>query len=163
MSELLQTNQLSIEKSHPGRRGVRFEKPKFTADKYIPAKYLRKTTDRLPELTEQDTIRHFTNLSRQNYSLDSHFYPLGSCTMKYNPKAYDGLCALEGFAQAHPFAPEVSVQGTLELMYQLQELLKEIRAPRIPLPPPSSPFTKSWLRMSPRKSSLWVSLTTLPT
>ena len=126
MRELLETNQLSIEKSQPGRRGVRFEKPQFGPEKYIPSKYLRKTTDRLPELTEQDTVRHFTNLSRQNYCLDSHFYPLGSCTMKYNPKAYDTLSNLDGFAQAHPFAPEEAVQGTLEVLYNLQEMLKEI-------------------------------------
>lgn len=126
MQEILETNKLSIEKSHPGRRGVRFEQPQFTPEKYVPADYLRKTVARLPELTEQDTVRHFTNLSRQNYCLDSHFYPLGSCTMKYNPKAYDGLSALDGFAQAHPFAPEETVQGTLELLYQLQEFLKEM-------------------------------------
>ena len=126
MQEILATNKLSIEKSHAGRRGVRFEKPQFSPDKYVPAKYLRKSVDRLPEMTEQDTVRHFTNLSRQNYCLDSHFYPLGSCTMKYNPKAYDRLSALDGFANAHPFAPEEAVQGTLEILYNLQELLKEI-------------------------------------
>ena len=126
MQEILETNKLSIEKSHKGRRGVRFEKPQFSPDKYVPAKYLRKSVDRLPEMTEQDTVRHFTNLSRQNYCLDSHFYPLGSCTMKYNPKAYDRLSALDGFANAHPFAPEEAVQGTLEILYNLQEALKEI-------------------------------------
>lgn len=126
MQEILQTNKLSIEKSRAGRRGVRFEKAPKTADHYLPTDYLRKGVARLPEMTEQDTVRHFTNLSRQNYCLDSHFYPLGSCTMKYNPKAYDTLSALDGFANVHPFAPEETVQGTLEVLYRLQELLKEI-------------------------------------
>ncbi len=126
MPEIFKQNALSIEKSVPGRRGVRFEKPLFTPDKYVPAKYLRMHTPRLPQMSELDTVRHFTNLSRQNYCLDSHFYPLGSCTMKYNPKAYDVLSVLEPLANAHPFAPEEAVQGTLEILYNLQEMLKEI-------------------------------------
>lgn len=126
MADLLAKSTLSIEKSRPGCRGVRMEKPMYGPEKYVPAAYLRKSHPRLPELTEQDTVRHFTNLSRQNYCLDSHFYPLGSCTMKYNPKAYDGLSALDGFAQAHPLAPQEAVQGTLEILYSLQEMLQEI-------------------------------------
>lgn len=119
-------NKLSIEKSVPGRRGVRVETPKNAPEAYLPAGYLRKSAPRLPEMSELDAVRHFTNLSRKNYCLDSHFYPLGSCTMKYNPKAYDVLSALEPFAQAHPFAPEEAVQGTLEMLYELQEMLKEV-------------------------------------
>ncbi len=126
MQEILKHNELSIEKSRPGRRGVRLERPQFTPDKYVPAKYLRTHTPRLPQLSEFDTVRHFTNLSRQNYCLDSHVYPLGSCTMKYNPKVYDSLSALAPLTQAHPFAPEEAVQGTLEILYNLQEMLKEI-------------------------------------
>lgn len=115
---------LSIEKSKPGRRGVRFE----TASKqdYLPKDILRVSAPKLPEMSEFDTVRHFTRLSQKNYSLDGQFYPLGSCTMKYNPKAYDTLSALEAFAKAHPFAPQSAVQGTLQIMYELQELLKEI-------------------------------------
>ena len=126
MQEIIKQNALSIEKSRPGRRGVRFEKPQNTPDKYVPSRYLRSHAPRLPQMSELDTVRHFTNLSRQNYCLDSHFYPLGSCTMKYNPKAYDALSALEGLTKAHPFAPEEAVQGTLEILYNLQEMLKEI-------------------------------------
>ena len=126
MQEILEMSKLSIEKSHAGCRGVRFEKTQEGITQYFPTDYLRKSEVRLPEMTEQDTVRHFTNLSRENYCLDSHFYPLGSCTMKYNPKAYDRLSALDGFAHAHPFAPEEAVQGTLEVLYNLQELLKEI-------------------------------------
>lgn len=125
MQEILK-NELSIEKSRSDRRGVRFEPVKKHATDYLSAQYLRKGAPRLPELSEFDTVRHFTRLSQQNYSLDAQFYPLGSCTMKYNPKAYDTLSVLPGFAGAHPFAPESAVQGTLELAYNLQELLKQI-------------------------------------
>ncbi|MCQ2410530.1 MAG: aminomethyl-transferring glycine dehydrogenase subunit GcvPB [Elusimicrobiaceae bacterium] len=117
---------LSIEKSKPGRRGVRFEKTHKQAVDYLPENLLRTTAPRLPEMSEFDTVRHFTRLSQLNYSLDGQFYPLGSCTMKYNPKAYDKLSVLEPFANAHPFAPENAVQGTLQIMYELQEMLKEI-------------------------------------
>ena len=125
METILKTNQLSIEKSVPGRRGVRFEHAQ-EASAYLPKDFLRKTTPKLPELSEFDTVRHFTRLSQQNYSLDGQFYPLGSCTMKYNPKAYDVLSVLEPFTSAHPFAPASAVQGTLEVMYHLQELLKSV-------------------------------------
>ena len=123
---ILTHNQLSIEKSRPGRRGVRFEWAQKPASAYVPQEYLRKTAPKLPELSEFETVRHFTRLSELNYCLDGEFYPLGSCTMKYNPKAYDALSALEGFTQMHPFAPESSVQGTLEMMYHFQELLKQV-------------------------------------
>ena len=126
MQDILIQNALSIEKSVSGRRGIRFEKPAASPQTYLPVRYLRTHMPRLPQMSELDTVRHFTNLSRQNYCLDSHFYPLGSCTMKYNPKAYDVLSALEPLTQAHPFAPEEAVQGTLEILYNLQELLKEI-------------------------------------
>lgn len=126
MQEILKMNELSIEASRPGRRGVRFAATQKHAADYLPDSCLRKEAPKLPELSEFDTVRHFTRLSQQNYSLDAQFYPLGSCTMKYNPKAYDTLSVLPGFANAHPFAPESAVQGTLELAYHLQELLKEI-------------------------------------
>ncbi len=125
MQEILK-NQLSIEKSRPGRRGVRFEPVQKHAADYLPAAYLRQNTPNLPELSEFDTVRHFTRLSQQNYCLDGQFYPLGSCTMKYNPKVYDVLSVLPRFAQAHPFAPESAVQGSLQVAYELQELLKKI-------------------------------------
>ena len=125
MNEILQ-NKLSIEKSRPGRRGVRFEKTQKPASAYLPQNQLRKTAPNLPQLSEFDTVRHFTALSQQNYCLDAEFYPLGSCTMKYNPKAYDALSALPGFTGAHPFAPQSAVQGSLKLAYELQELLKKI-------------------------------------
>ncbi len=119
-------NLLSIEKSQKGRRGIRFEKTLHEPCAYLPKECLRESAPRLPEMSEFDTVRHFTRLSQENYSLDGQFYPLGSCTMKYNPKAYDALCVLPPFASAHPFAPEEAVQGTLQVMYELQELLKEV-------------------------------------
>lgn len=125
MQEFIKQNALSIEKSVAGRRGIRFEKTTAAAE-ILPPEYLRQNAPRLPEMSELDTVRHFTNLSRQNYCLDSHFYPLGSCTMKYNPKAYDTLSGLDKFAALHPFVSPVLAQGTLELLYNLQELLKEI-------------------------------------
>lgn len=126
MENIQDVNLLSIEKSRQGRRGVRFVKAQKPASAYLPAASLRTTAAHLPELSEFDTVRHFTRLSQLNYCLDGEFYPLGSCTMKYNPKAYDRLSVLAPFAQAHPLAPESAVQGTLEALFELQELLKKI-------------------------------------
>ncbi|MDR0734420.1 MAG: aminomethyl-transferring glycine dehydrogenase subunit GcvPB [Elusimicrobiota bacterium] len=119
-------NLLSIEKSVRGRRGVKFTPAAKRAGEYLPAGLLRGEEPKLPQLSELDTVRHFSNLSRLNVGLDTHFYPLGSCTMKYNPKAYEALAAQDGFAAVHPFAPNQSAQGTLELLYKLEELLKAI-------------------------------------
>ena len=80
----------------------------------------------LPELNEPEVVRHFVNLSHLNYSVDGGFYPLGSCTMKYNPKINEWAARLPGFANAHPLAPDELVQGTLQLLYELQEMLAEI-------------------------------------
>ena len=126
MKTILPHNALSLEKSRPGRRGVRFEQAEKHASAYLPEAYLRKSAPKLPELSEFETVRHFTRLSELNYCLDGEFYPLGSCTMKYNPKAYDVLSALPGFANVHPLVPESAVQGTLEALYGLQELLKKV-------------------------------------
>ena len=80
----------------------------------------------LPELSEPEVIRHFTHLSQRNYSVDSGFYPLGSCTMKYNPKINEEVARLPGFARIHPYQPDSDVQGTLEVLYEMQEILAEI-------------------------------------
>ncbi len=126
MEEILKHRELSIEKSRPGRRGIRFAAARQEAGAYLPQECLRTDTPKLPEVSEFETVRHFTRLSELNYCLDGEFYPLGSCTMKYNPKAYDMLSSLPEFAQVHPLAPEETTQGTLEMLYNLQELLKEI-------------------------------------
>ncbi|NLG34203.1 MAG: aminomethyl-transferring glycine dehydrogenase subunit GcvPB [Lentisphaerae bacterium] len=118
--------KLSIEKSVPGRRGVRLAKPSKPASEWLPGGALRKTPPRLPEMSEFDVVRHYTRLSRLNYCLDTHVYPLGSCTMKYNPRANEAAAALEGFAMAHPCAPDAAVQGTLEALWRLERLLCEL-------------------------------------
>lgn len=117
---------LSIEKSIPGRRGVRFATPSKPATAYLPAHLLRSSPPRLPELSELDVVRHYTRLSRLNFCLDTHFYPLGSCTMKYNPRVNESIAGLSGFAGAHPSAPDVATQGTLEICYRLERLLCEV-------------------------------------
>lgn len=94
----------------------------------LPGVLLRKDTETigLPRLSELDVVRHFVHLSQRNFSIDGGFYPLGSCTMKYNPKISETCARFEGFAQSHPLQPDETVQGNLKLMYDLQEWLKEI-------------------------------------
>ena len=116
--------KLIIEKSK-GARGVIFNGVKDVSS-LLDKKHLRKQEPNLPQVSEFDVVRHFTNLSRLNFCLDTHFYPLGSCTMKYNPKSYDVLCSLENFSCLHPLTPATNAQGTLELIYKFEELLKGI-------------------------------------
>ena len=92
----------------------------------IPDGLLRVETPRLPEVSELQAVRHYTNLSKKNFSIDSQFYPLGSCTMKYNPRAAHKAASLTGFLNRHPLAPENISQGFLECLYDLQEILKEL-------------------------------------
>jgi glycine dehydrogenase subunit 2 len=110
--------------SSPGRLGVKFPEPDVPVSA-IPENLLRNDLP-MPELSELDVVRHFTHLSKLNYSIDGGFYPLGSCTMKYNPKINEVTSRLPGFAFTHPLQPIETVQGNLALMYQLQEILKEI-------------------------------------
>ena len=120
--------QLIFEKSRPGRIS-HAQNPGAvdigTCDD-IPDAMLRKQAPRLAEVAEMQVVRHYTRLSQKNFSIDTHFYPLGSCTMKYNPRACNRLAMLPGFLQRHPLAPESSGQGFLASMYELQELLKEV-------------------------------------
>jgi len=92
----------------------------------IPDELLRHTELNLPEVSEVELIRHYTNLSYKNYSVDKGFYPLGSCTMKYNPKVNEDIASFKEFTNIHPLQGENTVQGALKLMYDLQEMLKEI-------------------------------------
>ena len=115
-------NRLSIEKSDPGRRGIGFKDILKTRET-IPAALARKTPPKLPELSEFDVVRHYTRLSKINFSIDTHFYPLGSCTMKYNPKINEEAAALEGLANLHPLAHDKASQGTLEMLYDLEKRL----------------------------------------
>jgi glycine dehydrogenase subunit 2 len=110
--------------SASGRQGIRYPEPDVPLAP-LPEGFLRQELP-LPELSELDVIRHFTRLSQLNYSIDTGFYPLGSCTMKYNPKINEEIARLAGFAHIHPLQPIETIQGSLALMYQLQEWLKEI-------------------------------------
>jgi glycine dehydrogenase subunit 2 len=92
----------------------------------IPAKLRRQKRPQLPEVSEMQVVRHYTRLSQKNFSIDTHFYPLGSCTMKYNPRACNALAMLPGFLSHHPSAPEPQSQGVLACLYDLQEILKEV-------------------------------------
>ncbi|MCH7480738.1 MAG: aminomethyl-transferring glycine dehydrogenase subunit GcvPB [Chloroflexi bacterium] len=110
--------------SSAGRRGIRF--PERDVPKSELPEGLVREELRLPEVGELEVIRHFTRLSQLNFSINTGFYPLGSCTMKYNPVINEATARLPGFAKTHPLQPEETVQGSLELMYMLQEALKEI-------------------------------------
>lgn len=118
------TEPLLCELSVPGRRGLRFPAADvpFTP---LPSGFERESLP-LPELSEVDVVRHFTRLSQLNYCIDTGMYPLGSCTMKYNPKINEETARLPGFVYTHPLQPIETVQGNLALMYELQEWLKEI-------------------------------------
>jgi len=118
------TEPTIYELSSPGRTGVTFPDPDVPRTE-LPEDLLRKELP-LPELAEVDVVRHYVNLSKYNYSVDGCFYPLGSCTMKYNPKINEDTARLPGFAFTHPLQPVETVQGNLALMYTLQEWLKEI-------------------------------------
>ncbi|MCD4728768.1 MAG: aminomethyl-transferring glycine dehydrogenase subunit GcvPB, partial [Pirellulales bacterium] len=124
-----QSTQLLFELSKPGCRAVQLPEcdvPTKPLDELLPKESISKTAPPLPELSEPDVVRHFTNLSTRNFSVDTHFYPLGSCTMKYNPKRNERLCALPGMADLHPYQPESTLQGMLALLHQCQHILAEI-------------------------------------
>jgi glycine dehydrogenase subunit 2 len=124
-----QSTELLFEISHSGRRCHRLPEsdvPGREAASDIPAQFLAKSPPPLPELGESDVIRHFVNLSTRNMSVDTNFYPLGSCTMKYNPKRHERLAALPGMANLHPLQTDASCQGMLEMLWNLQNILAEI-------------------------------------
>jgi len=117
---------LIFERSHPGRRNAAQAPHHTTAASGIPAALLRQDRPLLPEASEMDVVRHYTGLSQKNFSIDTHFYPLGSCTMKYNPRACNTLAMLPQFLARHPLAPESCGQGVLACLYDLQEILKDV-------------------------------------
>ncbi len=116
---------LIFEKSRKGRRAYA-QAPLNVSDMDIPAAFLRGDRPLLPEASELQVVRHYTRLSQQNFSIDTQFYPLGSCTMKYNPRVCNSLALLPGFAGRHPLGPVSHGQGFLECMYELQEMLKAV-------------------------------------
>ena len=127
-------SRLIYEKSAPGRRGDNL--PRLTQAESgcrlrIPPRYFREHEAELPELSELEVVRHFTNLSRMNFSVDGNMYPLGSCTMKYNPKICERVAALDGFSALHPLLPQLRgggslTQGALEVLYETERLLCEV-------------------------------------
>jgi len=117
---------LIFEHSHTGRRALaQAPQPNDVPD--IPDDFLRTDALALPEVSEMQVVRHYTRLSQKNFSIDTQFYPLGSCTMKYNPRACNTLAMLPGFLARHPHAPVSMGQGFLACMYELQEILKDTR------------------------------------
>ncbi|AQQ53013.1 aminomethyl-transferring glycine dehydrogenase subunit GcvPB [Planococcus lenghuensis] len=120
---------LIFEVSTKGRIGYSLpvlDVPEVELDDVLPADLIRSEEPELPEVAELDIMRHYTALSNRNHGVDSGFYPLGSCTMKYNPKINESVARFPGFADIHPLQDESTVQGAMELMYDLQEHLKEI-------------------------------------
>ncbi|MCM3724573.1 aminomethyl-transferring glycine dehydrogenase subunit GcvPB [Neobacillus cucumis] len=124
-----QDQALIFERSTPGRIGYslpEMDVPELEVSTLLPEGYLREVEPELPEVSELDIMRHYTALSKRNHGLDSGFYPLGSCTMKYNPKINENVARFNGFAHVHPLQDESSVQGALALLYDLQQHLIEI-------------------------------------
>ncbi|HHQ14236.1 MAG TPA: glycine dehydrogenase subunit 2, partial [Chromatiales bacterium] len=129
------TEPLIFERSRPGRRS-RSCAPDTVNPAQWPASLLRSRPPELPEVSELQVVRHYTRLSQQNFSIDTHFYPLGSCTMKYNPKICNRLALLPGFADRHPLGPASHGQGFLACMFELQEMLSAVTGmPAISLTP----------------------------
>ncbi len=123
--------KLIFEEHKEGRRGFTYGKSDVPIANPLNEKYRRKNDAALPCLSELDTVRHYTNLSRLNFGVDTNFYPLGSCTMKYNPKFCERIASLEGFSNLHPLLPQLSgggmlAQGSLEVLFQFEKLLCEI-------------------------------------
>ena len=124
----MSTEPTIFEKSRSGRVGVQMpscDVPVVDVDTLLPGVALR-TSLPLPELSEGDVMRHFLRISQKNYCVDKGFYPLGSCTMKYNPKINDVAVQMPGFARVHPFQPEETVQGTLQILFDMQNWLSAI-------------------------------------
>lgn len=124
-----ENQSLIFEITKPGRVGYNLEPldvPDFDLEELLPKELVRQEPAELPEVAELDIMRHYTALSKRNHGVDSGFYPLGSCTMKYNPKINETVARYAGFANVHPLQDESTVQGAMELLYDLQTSLQEI-------------------------------------
>ena len=115
-----------FDKSRPGRRALSQRTPGSDVDELIPVQNRRETQPKLPEVSELQAVRHFTNLAQRNFSIDTHFYPLGSCTMKYNPRGAHRAAMQDGFLKRHPLTPASHSQGVLACLYDLQEILQSV-------------------------------------
>jgi glycine dehydrogenase subunit 2 len=116
--------KLIFERSRPGRRAGSLPATAFEAE--VPGDLARRRAPRLPEISEPELVRHFTALADRNFGVDTGFYPLGSCTMKHNPRVNERVVNLPGFRDLHPHQEEEASQGALELMWRLQEILAEV-------------------------------------
>src|SRR5574337_1194851 len=128
-SGLIFNEPLLFEQGSRGRQGCTLPEcdvPELKPERLLPKKLLRQDIPGFPELSEVEVVRHFTRLSQHNYGVDLGFYPLGSCTMKYNPKINEEVWRMPGFSCAHPYQPESLTQGAMELMYELEQCLAEI-------------------------------------
>ena len=125
----MSVESLIFEKGAAGRRAATLpamDVPTESLEEMLPVSLLRETPAALPEVSEIEVVRHYTHLSQRNFSVDAGFYPLGSCTMKYNPKVNEDMAVLPGFARIHPLQPDSTVQGAIQLMYELEQYLAEI-------------------------------------
>ena len=129
MKIMNQTEPLIFEKSSPGRRCFTLpacDVPEKPIEELLSPKMLRKQEAKLPEVSEIDVVRHFTRISQKNFCVDTNFYPLGSCTMKYNPRINEEAARMEGFTKLHPYQPVGQCQGILKLLYDFEQMLKSI-------------------------------------
>ncbi len=125
----MSTEKLIFEMGAPGRRAAllpAMDVPTKPLDELVPQEFLRAEPAPLPEVSEIEVVRHFTHLSQRNFGVDSGFYPLGSCTMKYNPKINEETAGMPGFARIHPLEHESMTQGAIQLLYDLEGYLAEI-------------------------------------
>jgi glycine dehydrogenase subunit 2 len=125
----MSVESLIFEKGAPGRRAASMpsmDVPTTSPEELLPAHLLRTEPAPLPEVSEIEVVRHYTHLSQRNFGIDTGFYPLGSCTMKYNPKLNEDMAALPGFAHIHPLQPASTVQGAIQLIYEIEQYLAEI-------------------------------------
>ena len=163
--------KLLFERSHPGRRCTILPACDVPTCEIDPA-LCREQAPHLPQMSENELSRHYTELAKQTYGVNDGFYPLGSCTMKYNPKVNDQIAALPGFASIHPLQPEETVQGCLEALDLAAQYLCEITgmdnmtfqpAAPTPLPPAWRASTSSAFRPSPTAASTSRRCARLPT
>ncbi len=127
--EQLQGEPLLNELSSSGRRAFALpplDVPEVPLGQMLPREMIRKGPAQLPELSERDLVKHYLNLGHKNFSVETHFYPLGSCTMKYNPRVHEEIAALPGLTKIHPYMPHAAIQGILKLLYDLEQMFKEI-------------------------------------
>jgi len=119
-------DKLIFELSNPGKCGYTLPANRYTIDVSLPDNLLRANAPRLPKVSEVDVVRHYTNLSQMNFGVDTGFYPLGSCTMKYNPKINEEIASMKGFASIHPLQPSCTIQGCLEVYEGIDKALSAI-------------------------------------